>query len=276
MSDEGTVGAGPRSSTAPAGTGPVFVTGASRGIGRAVAELYGARGRPVGLLARSRGELEAVLAATAGPGAVAVADVGDAEALAAAMDELVAALGPPEVLVCSAGVGAYGPARSTPIAVVEGILRTNFLGCVHSVQAVVDGMMARGRGHLVFVASVAGHIGVPLEAAYSASKFAVVGWAEALAVELAGHGVRVTVVSPGPVDTAFFDTRGAPYARARPRPLPAAEVAEAIARAVERPRAEVVLPHRLRGAIVIRSALPTLFRWGVARSMRRQLREAQA
>ncbi len=255
---------------------PAFVTGASHGVGRAVAEAFAAAGRPVGLLARSRPDLEATLASMGGHGAIAVADVGDPAAVEAAMHELTSALGPPEVLVCSAGFGAYGPVRSTALAVVEELMRVNFRGTVHSTRAVLEDMISRRRGHIVVIGSVAGLVGVPLEAAYSASKFAVTGWAEALAAEVRHHGIGVTVVSPGPVDTGFFEARGTPYRRRRPKPLPAAVVAAAVLRAVERERAELVLPRRLRGAVVIRSAAPGLFRRGVGRSMRRELQESGA
>ena len=86
-------------------------------------------------------------------------------------------------------------------------------------------MVERGQGHIVVVGSIAGHVGVPLEAAYSASKFAVSGLVEALAVELASRGVGMTLISPGPIETGFSMRAGEPYRRRSPRPMPPARVA---------------------------------------------------
>jgi short-subunit dehydrogenase len=133
----------------------------------------------------------------------------------------------------------------------------------------------RGRGHIVVVGSIAGHVGVPFEAVYSASKFATVGWAEAIGVELRVHGVGVTVVSPGPIDTGFFAARGEPYRRRTPRPMPVERVAEAIVGGVERRRAELVLPRRLRVAMVVRAVAPGVYRRGAARAVANESRAQQ-
>jgi short-subunit dehydrogenase len=252
----------------------VFVTGASGGVGRAVAVSMARRGARVGLVARSVSGLAATLAAIGGKGASASADVGDAGQVGDAMAALTERLGPPAVLVCNAGIGAYGPWRSTSLDVFEATMRTNYFGVLHAMHAVAGGMVERGQGHIVVVGSIAGHVGVPLEAAYSASKFAVSGLVEALAVELAPQGVRLTLVSPGPIETGFFEARGEPYRRRSPRPMPPERVAEAIVHAVEHRRAEVVLPRRLRVAMVVRALSPTLYRRGAARALAGELRSS--
>jgi short-subunit dehydrogenase len=252
----------------------VFVTGASAGVGRAVAVSVARRGARVGMLARSASGLAETLAAIGEQGACATADVGDARQVVDAMAALTDELGPPAVLVCNSGIGAYGPWRSTPLDVFEATMRTNYFGTLHAVHAVAGGMVERGRGHIVVVGSIAGHVGVPLEAAYSASKFAVSGLVEALAVELASGGVGMTLVSPGPIDTGFFEARGAPYRRRSPRPMPPARVAEAIVRAIEHRRAELVLPRRLRVAMVVRALSPSLYRRGAARALAGELRSS--
>ena len=142
---------------------------------------------------------------------------------------------------------------------------------IGAIEAAAPGMVSRRRGHIVFVGSIAGRVGVPLEAAYSASKFAVAGLAEALSVELGRDGVGVTLVTLGPVATDFFDTRGEPYRRRWPRPLAPERVAAAILRAVDRRSAEIVRPRLLRVALVARTLTPGLYRRGLVRSTKSDL-----
>jgi short-subunit dehydrogenase len=249
----------------------VLITGASRGIGEAVAVAAVARGARVGLVARAGDDLDRVLAAVGGAGCAAVADVGDRAAVEAAVASIVAALGPVDVVVANAGIGQYGAFADTPADEVERLLRVNVLGTVHAVQAVLPSMLSRRRGHIVTMGSIAGRIGSPFEAAYAASKFAQVGLSEAMAVELAPYGIGVSIINPGPVATAFGEARGHPYDRKRPRPVPASAVASAVVRAVERNQFEVYVPRSFRPAVVVRHLLPGLFRRGAARSMRREL-----
>lgn len=249
-----------------------IVTGGSRGIGRAVAEAAAARGARVGLIARNEDDLRSAAAAI--PDArYAVADVADPGALGAAVGALEQKLGPTDVLVANAGIGAYGAFADLTGEEAERVVRVNVLGTVHALRAVVPGMIARRRGHLVTIGSIAGRIGTPFEAIYSASKFAGVGLTEALAVELAPYGIGVSLVNPGPVATGFADARGHPYDRARPRPVPAEDVARAVVRAVEGERAEQYVPGSFRPAVAVRHLVPPLFRWGTARSFTRELAE---
>lgn len=252
----------------------VIVTGASAGVGRAVAVSTARRGAQVGLIARSASGLSETLAAIGGRGACATADVGEPIQAASAVTLLEKELGPPAVLVCNAGIGAYGSWLTTEPEVFEATMRTNYFGSLHVLRAVAAGMIDRGQGHIVVVGSIAGHLGVPLEAAYSASKFALSGLAEALAIELAPRGVGLTLVSPGPIDTGFFESRGEPYRRRSPRPLRPERVAEAIVHAVDRGRAEVVLPRRLRIAMVVRALSPSLYRRGAGRALAGELRSS--
>jgi len=204
----------------------VAVTGASRGLGRAVAHAVSARGAKVGLIARSSDALAEVLRDIDGRGAIAPADVSDSAATTGAIAAVEAELGPIDVLVCNAGIGSYGTVGSVDAKTIEHMMATNFFGAVHAVLATVPGMIERGHGRIAVVASIAGHLGVPLEAAYSASKFAMVGWAEATGAELLRQGIVMSVVSPGPIATGFFEARGEPYRRRRPRPLPVEYVAD--------------------------------------------------
>jgi short-subunit dehydrogenase len=255
------------------GGATTIVTGASRGIGRAVAEAAGARGARVGLIARGEDDLRAVAAGLDGTARYAVADVADPEALAGAIAQLEDDLGPPDVLVANAGIGAYGAFADLGADEAERLVRVNVLGTVHALRAVVPGMIERRRGHLVTIGSIAGRIGSPFEAMYSATKFAGVGLTEALVVELEPYGIGVSLVNPGPVATDFGAARGHPYDRKRPQPVPASVVADAVVRAVEERRHEQYVPASFRPAVAIRHLVPPLFRWGTRRSFAQELAE---
>ena len=249
----------------------VVVTGASRGFGAAVATAAAAKGARVGLIARSEGELGDVLGTLDGRGAIAVADVADADALAAALASLEAALGPVDVLVANAGIGGYGPFADIALEEMERLVRVNVLGTMYAIKAVLPGMIARRRGHIVTIGSIAGRIGSPFEAVYAATKFAGVGLSEALAVEVEPYGVGVSIVNPGVVATNFGEARGHPYDRERPKPISAEEVADAVIDAIEHDRREVYVPKAFRPAVIVRHLLPPLFRRGTARSFRKEL-----
>jgi short-subunit dehydrogenase len=256
----------------------VVVTGATRGIGLAVVEVLCARGARVGCVARSAKDLDELRARLAGAGTVATApaDVSDRSATRDALAKLRTALGPVDVLVNNAGIGLYGPVADLDPDRAEQVMRVNYLGMVHATCSVLPEMLTRGRGHVVNVASIAGRLGAPFEAAYSASKFAVVGFSEALAVEVAPLGVTVSLVNPGPVETSFFEARGHPYTRRRPKPIAAGRVAKAVLEAVEHRRPEQVVPASLSTAVVLRHLFPYLFRAGTRRAFQGELARLSA
>lgn len=180
------------------------VTGASSGIGRALAVALAARGARVGATAR-RAELLDGLArevrAAGGTIAVAVADVTDRDGLHAAVRSLEAANGPTNLLIANAGISHPTGAAVMNVPLVEEVMRVNFLGVVYAVEAVLPGMLGRGAGHLVGISSLAAFKGLPGTAAYCASKAAVNGYLEGLRIELRRAGVAVTTVCPGFVNT---------------------------------------------------------------------------
>jgi short-subunit dehydrogenase len=243
----------------------VVVTGGSRGIGLAVAQAAVDRGARVGLVARGSEALDRAIRALGSSAAAYPVDVTDRSRVDRAIAELENRLGPVDVLVNSAGRGAVGSIVSTDPEVIRHLFAVNFTGVVNATRAVLPSMLARQRGHIVVIGSIAGRLGVAGEAAYSASKFAVTGFTEALASELRGSGVSVSLVSPGAVDTEFFSARGAPYTRSRPRPVQAERVARAVVKAVERDRFEVVVPAWLRAALVARALFPGAYTWAAAR-----------
>jgi 3-oxoacyl-[acyl-carrier protein] reductase len=251
----------------------VAITGASRGIGAAVAEAVAARHARVGLVARTTGDLHAVVDRLDGTGHAAVpADVADRDATVAAIASIEQKLGPVDVLVANAGVGAYGPLVDMSYEEIERVVQVNVLGTIYAIRAVLPGMVVRRRGHVVTIGSIAGRIGSPFEAVYSATKFAGVGLTEALAVEVAQYGVAVSLVNPGVVATDFGDARGHPYDRDRPKPITADTVARAVVTAVERSDAETYVPRAFRAAVAVLHLLPPVFRAGTARSFRTELR----
>jgi len=248
-----------------------LVTGASRGIGRAVATQAAAKGARVGLLARNRDDLEKVRAAIGGTAAVAPADIAVRAEIDDAVKRVEAELGPIDILVANAGIGAYGAFADIDVDEVERLVQVNLLGTVYPIKAVLPGMLERGRGHIVVVSSVAGRFGSPLEAAYASTKFAQIGLAEALSVEVAGKGVGVSIVNPGVVDTEFFATRGHLYDRSFPKPISADRVAAGVINAVEKNKAEVFVPGPFKYAVAIRHLAPRLYRWGTRRSFKDEL-----
>ena len=247
------------------------VTGGSRGIGREVAMLAAQKGARVGLVARNAPDLEAVLKEIGGRGAVATADVADQAQTERALAALAAELGPVDILVNNAGIGSYGRVVDLPVGEFERVMRVNYFSCVYATKAVLPSMLERRRGHVVNVASIAGRIGPPMEAAYAASQFAMVGFTEALFFEVRPHGIGVSMVNPGPVQTEFFDTRGHAYEGSYPKPVTARRVADSVIEVVESDGLERVIPRALRPAVVFRHMAPPIYRRGTARVMAKQI-----
>jgi short-subunit dehydrogenase len=253
------------------GGATVVVTGASRGIGRAVAEQAARRGARVGLVARDQADLEEVRRAIGAGAVVAPADIADRRQVVDALAAIEAQLGPIDIVVANAGIGAYGPFAEMAVEDIERLVQVNVLGTVYPIKAVLPGMIERRRGHVAIVASVAGRFGSPFEAMYAATKFAQVGMAEALSVELSAHDIGVSVINPGVVDTSFFEARGHPYARDFPKKISAGRVAEAVIRAVETGRLETFVPAPFGLAVAVRHLAPRLYGWGTRRTFRSEL-----
>jgi short-subunit dehydrogenase len=191
------------------------------------------------LIARRGAELETLAAAIAREGGeafAAVADVGDRSQLLAATAALAQRLGPTEVLVANAGFGVPTQLDRLNTADVEETIRVNVMGVIYSIEAVLPGMLARGRGHLVAISSLAAFKGLPGESAYCASKAAVNTYMEGLRIALRSRGVVVTTVCPGFVETPMTTMNAA----AMPFLMTADEAARRIARVIVHRRGGVV------------------------------------
>jgi len=182
----------------------VIITGASSGIGKALALEYAGRGATLGLIAR-RADLLAQLAASLPVRSYTYAvDVTDARSLAAAATDFVARVGSPDVVIANAGVSA-GTLTGLPgdNAVFDEIMAINVTGMMLTFQPFVEALKLRREGVLVGIASVAGFRGLPGAAAYCASKAAAISYLESLRVELRGSGVSVVTICPGYIATSM-------------------------------------------------------------------------
>jgi NAD(P)-dependent dehydrogenase (short-subunit alcohol dehydrogenase family) len=177
----------------------VLITGASAGIGRACADRLQLGGWTV-IGASRRGT-------SSGRWTPLVMDVDDDSSVAEGVARVLDEHGRLDAVVACAGWGLAGPVEQTPIAAAKDQLETNFWGAVRLVQAALPAMRERGSGRLVLISSIGGVIGIPFQAFYSASKFAMEGYAESLAYEVAPFGVEVTLVEPGNVRTDFTSSR---------------------------------------------------------------------
>jgi short-subunit dehydrogenase len=232
----------------------VFLTGASSGIGAALARHYAARGATLGLYARRAAAL-AALAAELSPGACAtyVGDVRDAEALQRAGADFMARFGVPDIVIANAGVS-----RGTltdfaeDLPAFRAVFDTNVLGLVHTFHPFLGAMREARRGVLAGIASVAGLRGLPGSGAYSASKAAAITYLESLRVELVGSGVAVVTVCPGYVATPLTERNRYPM----PFRIGADKAARLIARAISRRRRFCILPWPMALVARVLRALP--------------------
>lgn len=190
----------------PAPNSTAVVTGASSGIGADFARLLAGAGHHVTLVARSTGKLEA-LAAELGDSTVLTCDLADRDARAELADRLAAGR-TVDVLINNAGFGTTGPVSRADVAAELAMVEVDVAAVVDLTTRVVGGMVERGRGAVLTVASTAAFQPIPGQAAYAASKAFVLSYSQALAAEVSAAGVTVTALCPGPVDTGFGETAG--------------------------------------------------------------------
>jgi short-subunit dehydrogenase len=257
----------------------VVITGASSGIGRATALRLAREGAAVVMCARRPDRLEAAAAevrAAGGEALPVVADVTQADDVRRLVDSAVERFEHIDVMVCNAGFGIAGAIDDITPDQMQKLVDVNFMGTYHALRAVLPMFRRRNRGHVIIVSSIVGKRGVPYMGAYAATKFAQAGLAECLRAEVAGSGIHVTVVFPVSTETEFFDVMsretGTTVTRAHGPRQDASVVADAIARAIDRPVPEV-FPHAWSRALVwLNAAAPGICDRFVQRFGRRPVR----
>jgi short-subunit dehydrogenase len=252
----------------------VVLTGASSGIGRALALQLAGSGARLVLVARRGGLLESlrekIIADGGLPPMVVECDVGDPQQAAALKVRVESEWGAVDVLVNNAGRGAYGPFAEMAPEQLEVVVQTNLLGVIYCTRAFLPRMLERGKGHLVFVSSVLAELPSPEHAVYGATKSAVSGLAENLDYELGPKGIEVTLVEPGLVRSEFAAVSGTPLVRFEQVPSKSPEeVARAIIGAVEAGRSKIVPDALAQLGIKFRRHFPRLARFFFKRAFRR-------
>ena len=242
----------------------VLITGASDGIGKQLAIDLSMRGAVIIASGRSPARLEAVLTEIrrASPRSVSIrCDVGSRPEVHQMIGNVLAQFSGIDILINNAGIGMRKPFVETPLETIEELIRTNYLGTVYCTYEVLPSMLARGRGHIVNISSVAGHIGSLNMAGYCASKFAINGFSESLYHELKPRGIAISVVCPGPVKTAFNRS----FAQNSPKSpksfiISPESVSQTVMTIIEKKRFETITPRSFALICGVKRFMPGLFR----------------
>lgn len=228
----------------------ILVTGASSGIGAALAPTLAARGATVGIVARRRERLEAVLERCLehAPGSrLWAVDLSDLDAAVQVVDDAWTAFDGLDCLVNNAAIPKRIPVPRLTDALVDETMRVNFTSPVRMTMTVLARWIERGSGCVVNVSSMGGRIGIAHEAAYCASKFALCGWSEAMAIDLRGTGVEVKLILPGPIEAESWDQPGNDPALYSGPLISAQDCASSIVDAIEGGGFEYFVPPELPG-----------------------------
>lgn len=230
----------------------ILVTGASSGIGASLAPLLAARGATVGIVARRKDRLESVLErcrAHAPDSRLWVADLGDLDAAERVALEARDAFDGLDCLVNNAAIPKRMSVPRLTRDELDTVMRVNFTSPVRMTLALLPTWLERGHGCVVNVSSMGGRIGIAHEAAYCASKFALSGWSESMAIDLHASGVEVKLVLPGPIETEIWDLPENDPSLYEGPFVSAAECAASIADAIETDGFEYYVPPEFPGGL---------------------------
>ena len=240
----------------------IAITGASAGIGRATALRLAREGASLAICARRRDRLDEVAADIVRAGGQAlpiVADVTNESDMRTLVAGAIERFGRLDVMMCNAGFGIYGTIDTIEPDQMKRLLDVNYLGTYHALRAALPVFRRENRGHAIIISSIVGKRGVPYVGAYAATKFAQDGLAQCLRSELHGSNIHVSVVYPVSTETEFFEVmiRESGHATRASGPRQTAEdVAEAIARAIERPIPEIYPYKKSRGLVILNAIAP--------------------
>jgi dehydrogenase/reductase SDR family protein 7B len=251
----------------------IWITGASSGIGEALARVLSEQGAALILSARRRDRLEALASQLPGESLILPLDLTDAPTIPPAVAEAMAWRGHIDVLLNNAGISQRARVEETELSTVRRVMEINFFAIVDLTSQVLPAMLARGSGHIVNMSSVAGYVATPLRSTYSASKHALRAWSDSLRAEVSGRGIAVTTICPGYVRTEISRSalRGDGEAKgtddgAIANAMDAGVAAERMATAIHRRRRELYVGGREIYAIYLQRWLPGLVAWFAPRA----------
>ena len=255
----------------------ILITGASSGIGRQAAIDFANNGAmAIILVGRSESRLTdvAALINSKCETMVYICDISNKTEVIKLGRDVMHRFGRVDVLVNNAGFGFFGKVQDQSIEQIESVTATNYYGMIYCTKVFLDSMLYNKSGHIVNVASVAASFGVPGLAAYCGSKYAMLGFSESLYHELHGTGVGITVVSPIAVKTNFFNNEsfGGKMPNYTGYALPPKTVSNAIMRAANSPRLEIIVPLFIRVGVWLKQTLPYIINPFVGAAFRRKLR----